>query len=160
MNSLHHLFGVAFFRSHGSNLVVLRSSLEELMESLFGLRAGKINPSPLEGPGAFRAQRSGSSLRQLARREWWLWFTALFVAVLSAVAIVLSLLFPSLFRRHEHFYDLRPEQARGGILCLLLLFNLWMVARQWSFRRQRRELTGQNAAPGRPRRTNFRSFRR
>jgi diguanylate cyclase (GGDEF)-like protein len=119
------------------------------MESLLGLRARKSNPSPLEGPGAFRAQQAESSLRQLTRREWWLWFTALFVAVLSAAAIVLSL-FPSLFRRHEHFYDLRPEQARWGILCLLLLFNLWMVARQWSFRRQRRELTGQNAAPDAP----------
>jgi diguanylate cyclase (GGDEF)-like protein len=115
------------------------------MESLLGLRLGKSNPSPLEGPGAFRAQQAESSLRQLARREWWLWFTALFVATLSAVAIVLSL-FPSLFRRHEHFYDLRPEQARWGILCLLLLFNGWMVGRQWSFRRQRRQFSGQDAA--------------
>jgi GGDEF domain-containing protein len=114
------------------------------MQSLFGLRAGKTNPSPLEGPGAFRAQQAESGLRQLARREWWLWFSALFVAVLSAVAIVLSL-FPSLFRHKEHFYELRPEQARWGILCLLLLFNGWMVGRQWSFRRQRRQLSGQDA---------------
>jgi diguanylate cyclase (GGDEF)-like protein len=114
------------------------------MESLLGLRAGKSNPSPLEGPGAVRAQRAEFGLRQLARREWWLWFSALFVAVLSAVAIALSL-FPSLFRHHDHFYDLRPEQARWGILCLLLLFNGWMVGRQWSFRRQRRQLSGENA---------------
>jgi diguanylate cyclase (GGDEF)-like protein len=115
------------------------------MESLLGLRAGKSNPSPLEGSGTLRAQQAASGLRQLARREWWLWFSALFVATLSAAAIVLSL-FPSLFRHHEHFYELRPEQARWGILCLLLLFNLWMVGRQWSFRRQRRQLSGQDAA--------------
>ena len=147
VNGLYH-FAVAFFRSHGLIWWCI-GLFSRTMESLLGLRARKSNPSALEGPGAFRAQQAESSLRQLARREWWLWFTALFVAVLSAAAIVLSL-FPSLFRRHEHFYDLRPEQARWGILCLLLLFNLWMVARQWSFRRQRRELTGQNAATDAP----------
>ena len=114
------------------------------MESLLGLRAGKSNPSPLEGSGAFRAQQAESGLRQLARREWWLWFSALFVATLSVLAFALTL-FPSLFRRREHFYEISSDQARWGILCLLLLFNVWMLGRQWSFRRQRRQLSGQDA---------------
>jgi len=114
------------------------------MESTLGLRANKSNPSPLEGSEAFRAQQAESALRHLARREWWLWFSACFVGVLSALALALSSV-PSLFRHSEHFYEIRPDQARWGILCLLLLFNGWMLYRQWSFRRQRKQSTGQNA---------------
>jgi diguanylate cyclase (GGDEF)-like protein len=112
------------------------------MDSPLSLRAGKTNPSPLEGSDTFRAQRAESSLRQIARHEWWLWLSAFFVAVFSAAAFVLTS-FPSLFRHAEHFYEIRSDQARWGILCLLLLFNGWMVYRQWSFRRQRKQLTVQ-----------------
>jgi diguanylate cyclase (GGDEF)-like protein len=115
------------------------------MESILGLRASKPHSSPLEGSDTFRAQQAESGLRKLARREWWLWFCSFFVATLSALAFLLSSL-PFLFRHSEHFYEIRSDQARWGILCLLLLFNGWMLYRQWSFRRQRRQLSGQNAA--------------
>jgi len=115
------------------------------MASILGLRDGKLNSSPLEGPDSFRARQAEFGLRQIARREWWLWFSALFVATLSAAAFILTF-FPSLFRHAEHFYEIRSDQARWGILCLLLLFNVWMLYRQWFFRRQRRQLSGQNAA--------------
>jgi len=119
------------------------------MASILGLRDGNSNSSPLEGPDSFRARQVELGLRQIARREWWLWFSALFVATLSAAAFVLTF-FPSLFRHAEHFYEIRSDQARWGILCLLLLFNVWMLYRQWSFRRQRRQLGGQNAATDAP----------
>ena len=109
------------------------------MESSLGLRARQPNPSPLEGSDAFRAQRAESTLRQIVRREWWLWLSACFVALFSAAAFVLST-FSSLFRYREHFYEPTADQARWSIFCLLLLFNGWMLYRQWSFRRQRRQL--------------------
>ena len=108
---------------------------------MLGLRGGKLAPSPLEGSGAFRAQRAESNLKQIGRREWWLWMSAFFVTLLSAVALVLSSI-RSFFPRPEHFYEIRPEQARWGAMCLLLLFNGWLVYRQWSFRRARRHLAG------------------
>src|SRR6266436_4466519 len=113
------------------------------MRSILGTRHTIQNSSPLEGSDSFRSQQSDSGLRQVARREWWLWFSALFVAILSSTAFVLSS-FPSLFRHHEHFYEIRSDQARWGILCLLLLFNGWMLYRQWSFRRERKQFDGQN----------------
>lgn len=116
------------------------------MQSLFGLRGNKANPSPLEGSGVYRAQQTESGLRQLGRREWWLWLSACSVTVLSAVAFLLSS-FRSFFLHSEHFYEIRSDQARWGILCLLLLFNTWMMYRQWSFRRLRRQITGQNGKP-------------
>ncbi|HKS80483.1 MAG TPA: GGDEF domain-containing protein [Candidatus Acidoferrales bacterium] len=78
-------------------------------------------------------------LQQLGRREWWLWFSAFAVTTLSGIAFFLTA-FPSLFFHKEHFFEIRSDQARWGVLCLLLLFNAWLVFRQWSFRLQRRRL--------------------
>jgi diguanylate cyclase (GGDEF)-like protein len=114
------------------------------MESLFGQRGGNTNSSPLEGLASVRAQQAESGLRHIKRREWWLWFSAFVVTLLSATAFVLSSI-PSFFKHTEHFYNIRSDQARWGIMCLLLLFNGWLLYRQWSFRRERRHLTEQSA---------------
>jgi predicted signal transduction protein with EAL and GGDEF domain len=66
------------------------------------------------------------------------------VSVLSATAFVLTAI-PSYFRYREHFYELSSDQARWGILCLVLLFNGWLVHRQWIFRRRRTELSRHDA---------------
>ncbi|MFI5057616.1 MAG: GGDEF domain-containing protein [Candidatus Acidiferrales bacterium] len=111
------------------------------MQSIFGRRASRPEPSPLEGFGAFRTQKVESELRQIARREWWLWLSAVIVTALSAVAFLLTS-FRALFLHSEHFYEIRSDQVRWGVLCLLLLFNGRMVYRQWAFRRERKQLTG------------------
>jgi diguanylate cyclase (GGDEF)-like protein len=85
-----------------------------------------------------------SSLRRLGRREWWLWFSALTVTVLSALGLLLASL-PSLFRHSDHFYEIRSDQAAQGIARLLLLFNFWLVYRLWLFRRLRRQGSEQSA---------------
>ena len=114
------------------------------MSSILGTRQTIQNPSPLEGSHAFRAQHGQPTLRQLARREWWLWVSASLVATLSAVAFALTS-FPSLFRHRDHFYEMSPEQARWAILCLLLLFNGWMLYREWFFRRWKKRLSNESA---------------
>lgn len=81
-----------------------------------------------------------SDVRQLGRHEWWLWFSALVVTALAGIVLLLSS-FHSLFLHHEHFFEIRSDQARWGILCLLLVFNAWLVYRQRVFRRLRRRLT-------------------
>jgi diguanylate cyclase (GGDEF)-like protein len=145
--SLYH-FGIAFIGRNsliwlGSHFVIRN------MESILGLRDAKLRPWPREGVPADRARRAESDLRQLQRREWWLWLSASFVTTLSAVAFLLSS-FPSLFRYNDHFYDLRSDQVRWAVMCLLLLFNGWLIRRQWSFRRRWRQLTGQNTGSGSP----------
>ena len=87
-----------------------------------------------------------SGLHRLGRREWWLWLSTLFVTTLSGIVFLLTS-FPSLFLHSDHFFDIRSDQARWGILSLLLLFNTWLVYRQWSFRRLRRQLTQQTGDP-------------
>jgi diguanylate cyclase (GGDEF)-like protein len=81
-----------------------------------------------------------SDLQRLGRREWWLWLSALVVTTLSGMVFLLSS-FPSLFLHSDHFFEIRSDQARWAILSLLLLFNNWLVYRQWSFRRLRRQHT-------------------
>jgi diguanylate cyclase (GGDEF)-like protein len=113
------------------------------MKPFLGLRPkGNSNPSPLE-TGAFRAQQIDDELQHVARREWWLWFSALIVTLLSFGALTLSFWQP-FFRRTDHFYNIRPDQAQWATAALLVLFNSWMVYRQWSFRRFRRHLTQQH----------------
>ena len=96
--------------------------------------------SPLEGPASYYGQTAEIDLKNLGRREWWLWFSALTVTTLSAATLLLTG-FSRLFRHKDHFYEMSPEQARGGILCLLLLFNLWLVSRQRIFRKLRKRAT-------------------
>src|SRR5260370_38054967 len=119
------------------------------MALMTGLRAAQQNPSPLEGHHAFRAQHVEAGLRQLGRREWWLWLSTLFVTVLSGTAFALTA-FRSLFLHQAHFYEIRPDQARWGVLCLLLVFNCWLVYRQWFFRRERKHLAGAGAGEEAP----------
>jgi len=121
------------------------------MGSLFGLRSDKPSPSPLEGTAVFRAQLADNGLQQLGRREWWLWFSALSVTLLSAVSLSLTFV-PSFFEQIQHFYQPRPDQARWASMALLLVFNFWLLYRQRSFHNERRELihqkTPQASVPG------------
>ncbi|HEY6944158.1 MAG TPA: diguanylate cyclase, partial [Candidatus Acidoferrum sp.] len=66
------------------------------------------------------------------------------VTVLSAATLLLTA-FSRLFRHKEHFYEITPEQARWGILCLLLVFNGWMLYRQRTFRKLRKKAAAPSA---------------
>jgi diguanylate cyclase (GGDEF)-like protein len=75
----------------------------------------------------------------LARSEWRLWFSASITTLLAGVVLLLSA-FRSLFAHTDRFYEITAPQARLAAFEFLLLFNIWMVYRQWSFRRAGREL--------------------
>jgi diguanylate cyclase (GGDEF)-like protein len=100
-----------------------------------------VSLSSFEAFGSHGAHPMESDLQRLARREWWFWWYALVVTTLSGIAFLLSS-FPSLFLHSYHFFEIRSDQTRWGILSLLLLFNTWLVYRQWSFRRLKTELAG------------------
>ena len=108
------------------------------MKSALGISTNKSRPSPLEGSGRFRVLPEDANPEKVSRSEWWLWFSALLVTALSGVAFLLSSIH-SFFRHADTFYEIRSDQARWATLCLVLLFNAWLVYRQWSFRRLRRE---------------------
>ena len=118
---------------------------ERTTASEFGDRVRLTSkPSPLEGSASYYGQRPEIDVKKLERREWWLWFSATTVTILSAAALVLTQ-FSRLFAHKDHFYEMSPEQARWGILSLLLLFNGWMVYRQRMFRKLRGQVSAPNA---------------
>ena len=119
------------------------------MATVLGISAARSKPSPTEGSGNRLAQQAASAphhLVQLSRREWWLWFSAVVVTLLSSIAFSLTL-FGSVFRHAEHFYELDLSQVRWATLCLLLIFNCWLVYRQWSFRRLRGPAVSLSSTP-------------
>lgn len=119
------------------------------MATVLGISASRSKPAALEGSGNRLAQQAAAAphyLVQLSRREWWLWFSALIVTSLCSIAFSLTL-FGSFFRHTEHFYEPDLSQVRWATLCLLLVFNSWLVYRQWSFRRLRGQPIAQSANP-------------
>jgi diguanylate cyclase (GGDEF)-like protein len=111
------------------------------MALALGIRALRSKLSSLEGSGNLLVQQAISAPHhqmQVSRNEWWLWVSALLVTALSSIALLLSS-FSTFFRYAEHFYEIRSDQARWATLCLLLVFNSWLLYRQWSFRRLRRQ---------------------
>lgn len=86
-----------------------------------------------------------SDLERLGRDEWWLWTSALAVTLLSGTVFLLSF-FHSLFLHRDHFFEIDSDQARWATLSLMLLFNVWLLFREWSFRRERGQLTERDAA--------------
>lgn len=112
------------------------------MKSVLGTSANTPKLSPLEGSGHFRVLPDDANPEKLSRREWWLWLSALLVTTLSGVAFLLSSIH-SFFRHADYFYEIRSDQARWATLCLVLVFNAWLVYRQWSFRRLRKQSTAQ-----------------
>lgn len=86
-----------------------------------------------------------SDLQRVGQREWWLWLSTLLVTALSGIAYALSS-FPPLFLHNGHLFEISSDRARWAILSLLLLFDAWLVYRQWLFRRLRTRLAAQTAA--------------
>ena len=84
-----------------------------------------------------------SELQRVERSEWWLWFWTFAATVLSTTGLFLSF-FRRLFLHKEHFYEITSDQARWGLLSLLLLFNGWLLYRQWLFRRARKQADAQS----------------
>jgi diguanylate cyclase (GGDEF)-like protein len=109
------------------------------MASVLGINATRAKAPALPGPRNARVQQASSAPAhhvKVSRREWWLWLSALIVTTLSAIAFSLTL-FQSFFAHAEHFYEIRSDQVRWATLCLLLVFNSWLIYRQWFFRRLR-----------------------
>src|SRR5260370_36576377 len=78
------------------------------------------------------------SLRQIERREWWLWTAAVIVTLLLTLGLA-SFLLPALNSREDNFTLFLFPQAVRGLVGLVLLFDLYTVFQQLQIHRMRRQ---------------------
>ena len=81
-------------------------------------------------------------LRQIERRDWWLWATAIVVMLLLGVAVIIFSA-PALSDDEDPISQYRLEQAVQGLVGLVLLFSLHIIYQQTVVKRLRRRLSGQ-----------------
>lgn len=106
-----------------------------MMKFLEVLSPGHAETPAPAGLGSCPAPHPEFGIQRRQRREWWLWLSALGVTLLATLVFLLSAL-PSLFAYDDAYFAIRADQAAWGTMALLLLFNAWMVYRQWFFRHE------------------------
>jgi diguanylate cyclase (GGDEF)-like protein len=93
-------------------------------------------PAPLE--------EVQQTLRQLDRRDWSLWVTAVVILVLLCVAIV-SLSFPTLWRQEQVLSQEQIATGIKGLFGLVLLFAVFAIHQQYKMKQLRGKLQSQIA---------------
>ena len=81
-------------------------------------------------------------LRQIERRDWWLWATAIAVMLLLGTAVIIFSA-PALSDGENPVSQYRLEQAIQGLVGLVLLFSLHIIYQQTVVKRLRRRLSRQ-----------------
>jgi diguanylate cyclase (GGDEF)-like protein len=101
------------------------------------------SPSPISDvPGEARLEEVRAQVRQLERRDWWLWTLAIVVMLLLTVAVV-SLSLPALLKVEDPFFQFSLNQAVRGLIGLVLLFNTYTIYQQAMIKRLRRQFSEQ-----------------
>jgi diguanylate cyclase (GGDEF)-like protein len=98
-------------------------------------------PICLETSGAPTSQTQ-AALRQIDRREWWLWSSAVLVMLLLMIGIV-SFSFSGLFSQEDSYYSMAMGRAVRGLGVLVLLFIGQALYQQIQINRIRRQLMAQ-----------------
>jgi diguanylate cyclase (GGDEF)-like protein len=83
-------------------------------------------------------ERMLPKMRQIDRREWWLWSSAISVTLLLVLGIA-SFTVPALIAGFDSFHALFLRQAVRGLIGLVLVFNVYVVYEQVQINRIRRE---------------------
>lgn len=79
-------------------------------------------------------------LARLERREWFTWWSVVVVMLLLLVAVV-SVSFPQIMQEGNLLERFRSEQALRGLICTILLFNVYTIWQQMQLRKLRKELS-------------------
>lgn len=78
-------------------------------------------------------------LRQIEKRDWWVWGYSIFVMLLLTFAIITFAL-PALHQGAKTFLNINIEDAVLGLFTLVVIFNVYTVYQQILIKRLRRQL--------------------
>lgn len=100
-----------------------------------------------EVPQEAQLEEVRAQLRQLERRDWWLWSLAIVVMLLLTFA-VFSLSFPDLLKVDDPFFQFSLNRSVRGLIGLVLLFNTYTIYQQLMIKRLRKQFWQQLEAMG------------
>jgi diguanylate cyclase (GGDEF)-like protein len=78
-------------------------------------------------------------LRQIEKRDWWVWGYSIFVMLLLTFAIITFTL-PALHQGTQTFLKIRIDEAVFGLITLVVLLNIYTIYQQVLIKRLRRQL--------------------
>ena len=97
------------------------------------------NIHPSTAPIEEKDQELGRNLRQIEKRDWWVWGYSIFVMLLLTLTII-SLTLPALRQGTETIFKIKMAEAVFGLIALILLFNIYTIYQQILIKRLRRQL--------------------
>jgi diguanylate cyclase (GGDEF)-like protein len=106
-----------------------------------------LEPQPPTTPAPAQAEQIRTNMRQIARRQWWLWSSAVMVTLLLTLGIA-SFAFPGLLSGAGGLYSFHLDLAVRGLVGLVLLFNVYTVYQQLQIHRIHSKLSDQVEALG------------
>jgi PAS domain S-box-containing protein len=92
-----------------------------------------------EGSGGSKRAPARKLLRQVERRQWWLWASASAVTLLLTLGIF-SFTFPFLMGQENPYYSLNLRLSVRGLIGVVLLFDLYSIYQHLQIHRIRRQL--------------------
>jgi diguanylate cyclase (GGDEF)-like protein len=98
-------------------------------------------------PGAVRAGLIQNSIRQIQRRQWQLWSSAVLITLVLALGIA-SFAFPGILAEGQMSSWIYFDQAVRALVGLVLIFNVYTVYQQLQVHRIQRQLRDQVDALG------------
>jgi diguanylate cyclase (GGDEF)-like protein len=101
-----------------------------------------------ETPAPQRAEHIKTNMRRIARRQWWLWSSAVMVTLLLTVGIA-SFAFPGLMTQAQNSLSNDLDIAMRGLVGLVLIFNIYTIYQQLQIHRIQANLSNQIDALGR-----------
>jgi diguanylate cyclase (GGDEF)-like protein len=81
-------------------------------------------------------------LRNLDRRQWWLWSSTVLVLVLLTIAVA-SFAFPAMLAREQSTYSFYLNQSVRALVGMVLLFSVYLVYQQTTIIRVRNQMADQ-----------------
>lgn len=97
-------------------------------------------PIPPQSATPTGVEEIRTNMRKIARRQWWLWSSAVAVTLLLTLGIA-SFAFPGLLAQAEQSYSFYVEQAVRGLVGLVLIFNIYTIYQQVLIQRIQRQMS-------------------
>jgi diguanylate cyclase (GGDEF)-like protein len=101
-----------------------------------------MSAPPLQPPAASIEERNrefAKELRQIEKRDWWVWGYSIFVILLLTFAVI-SFILPTLNEKGDTPFKVKASDAIFGLVALVILFNIYVVYQQTLIKRLRRQL--------------------